>query len=282
MNNIEEILSRAQGMLVGSVAGRWTADTSMMLCLIDSLIACAGNNAQDQMQRYLDLYEESKNSPAVSALPFSNSIVAALHKFKTTGNPMSGSMDEYSSENGSLLRIAPIALYFQHCEENSAMTEAAMASQTTHAEIRCIQACELMTLILHRLINNKLGQDKGDFLRQICQDYSNYRRLLHPNIRTLLSLQFLNKPLSNIRSGEMAIPTLETALWGFYHADNFQQGADMLLGLGHEANGAAILYGQLAGAFYRLESIPARIRYSHDRSTEIESKTRILAQLIAT
>ncbi|HPG73722.1 MAG TPA: ADP-ribosylglycohydrolase family protein, partial [Bacteroidales bacterium] len=42
--------------------GRWTDDTSMALCLADSLIEQEGFDAADQMDKYIDWYRNGYNS----------------------------------------------------------------------------------------------------------------------------------------------------------------------------------------------------------------------------
>lgn len=42
--------------------GYFTDDTSMMLCLAESLIECKGFSPKDQLQRYLDWYQNGKLS----------------------------------------------------------------------------------------------------------------------------------------------------------------------------------------------------------------------------
>lgn len=46
------------GGAFGLVAGQWTDDTSMALCLAESLIACRGFDMIDQLTRYTRWYRE--------------------------------------------------------------------------------------------------------------------------------------------------------------------------------------------------------------------------------
>src|SRR5215471_2797105 len=43
-------------------AGAWTDDTSMALCLADSLIACNGLDERDLMQRFVGWWRHGQNS----------------------------------------------------------------------------------------------------------------------------------------------------------------------------------------------------------------------------
>ncbi len=48
----------AEGGPFGLKAGQWTDDTSMALCLAESLVACGTFNARDQMDRYVRWWRE--------------------------------------------------------------------------------------------------------------------------------------------------------------------------------------------------------------------------------
>ena len=52
--------------------------------------------------------------------------------------------------------------------------------------------------------------------------------------------------------------SLEAALWAFYHSTNFRDGCLLAANLGDDADTTAAIYGQLAGAYYGLEEIPAQ------------------------
>jgi len=51
---------------------------------------------------------------------------------------------------------------------------------------------------------------------------------------------------------------LEAALWAFYLTDNFKEGLLLVVNLGNDSDTTGAIYGQLAGAFYGISSIPKR------------------------
>jgi len=59
----------------GLQAGEWTDDTSMALCLAESLISCKGFDARDQMERYLRWYRDGV-FPAVRDLRGASGVLA--------------------------------------------------------------------------------------------------------------------------------------------------------------------------------------------------------------
>ena len=72
------------------------------------------------------------------------------------------------------------------------------------------------------------------------------------------------------------IDTMEAALWAFHRADSFREGVLLAVNLGHDADTTGAVYGQLAGAYYGAEGIPAEWREAvADRET-IEELARKL------
>ena len=120
--------------------GDWTDDTSMALCLAASLIESREFNATDQMERYVRWWEEGYLSSTGSCFDIGNTVADALSHFMDTGDPYSGSSDPYSAGNGSLMRLAPVPMYFadDHAE---AIDRSADSSRTTHGAEEAIDAC---------------------------------------------------------------------------------------------------------------------------------------------
>jgi ADP-ribosyl-[dinitrogen reductase] hydrolase len=87
--------------------GQWTDDTSMALCLAESLIECNGFDARDQLHRYLRWYREGHLSSTGRAFDVGGATRRALEKFERTGI-VGGETHPQSAGNGSSMRLAPI------------------------------------------------------------------------------------------------------------------------------------------------------------------------------
>lgn len=64
--------------------GQWTDDTSMALCLAESLIECKGFDQVDQLERYLRWYRESHLSSTDKCFHIGGTVRSALAKFEKT------------------------------------------------------------------------------------------------------------------------------------------------------------------------------------------------------
>jgi ADP-ribosylglycohydrolase len=127
--------------------GAWTDDTSMALCLAESLIECGGFDAADQMRRYLRWYREGHMSSTGRCFDIGNTTRAALHRFEDTGDPWCDSKDPRTAGNGSIMRLAPVVLAFA-ASPDEAIAMAARSSRTTHGARDAVDGCRYLAALL--------------------------------------------------------------------------------------------------------------------------------------
>jgi ADP-ribosyl-[dinitrogen reductase] hydrolase len=60
-----------------------------------------------------------------------------------------------------------------------------------------------------------------------------------------------------VRGSGYVVESLEAALWAFAGSESFEEGALLAVNLGDDADTTGAVYGQLAGAFYGEDTIPA-------------------------
>src|SRR5262249_1635124 len=128
-------------------AGAWTDDTSMALCLAESLIECGGFDAADQMRRYVKWYREGHLSSTGCCFDIGNATRSALEQFEETGDPWCGSKDPWTAGNGSIMRLAPVVLAFAN-SPHEAIAMAARTSQTTHGAREAVDGCRYLAALL--------------------------------------------------------------------------------------------------------------------------------------
>jgi ADP-ribosylglycohydrolase len=120
--------------------GEWTDDTSMAMCLAESLIERRGFDPHDQMTRYARWWREGHWSSNGRCFDIGITVRAALSRFRDTNDPFAGSADPRTAGNGSLMRLAPVPLRYAH-EPAAAVRLAAESSRTTHAASEAVDAC---------------------------------------------------------------------------------------------------------------------------------------------
>ena len=82
------------------MVGQWTDDTSMALCLAQSLIEQQGFDPVDQLKKYVRWCREGYLSSIDECFDIGNTTLDALMKFEETQMPYCGSTDPRSAGNG--------------------------------------------------------------------------------------------------------------------------------------------------------------------------------------
>lgn len=239
----------------GLKPGQWTDDTSMALCLADSLNVCQGFDASDQMQRYMRWYRNGLWSSTGACFDIGNTTSQALHQFERTGEPYSGSTNPKSAGNGSLMRLAPVAMVYAGVPAKLD-DFAALSSRTTHAAPTAIDACRYYAALIAGALR---GIDKESLLSAHFSLVPGQweKKPLHPEIEEVAAGSFAQRNPPRIKGSGFVVRSLEAALWAFYCTEDYRSGCLLAANLGDDADTTAAIYGQLAGAYYGLVGIPA-------------------------
>ncbi|MEQ9015740.1 MAG: ADP-ribosylglycohydrolase family protein [Marinovum algicola] len=245
--------------------GVWTDDTSMALCLADSLIARGTLEPADLMERFVAWWRNGENSPTGRCFDIGNTVRAALDRYRRTGEALAGSTDPHSAGNGSLMRLAPIALRW-HGDEETAAAMAAEQSRTTHGAPAAVDACRAYARLLVRAIN---GVTKDAVLAPW---HGADLKRLDPAVAAVLAGSWQDKPRAAIKSSGYVVHSLEAALWAVAGADDFRQAVLDAANLGDDADTVAAIAGQLAGALWGLGAIPGYWREQVAWRADIEAR----------
>ncbi|CAA9505370.1 MAG: ADP-ribosylglycohydrolase family protein [uncultured Rubrobacteraceae bacterium] len=245
--------------------GEWTDDTSMALCLAESLIERRAFDPTDQLQRYVRWYREGHMSATGECFDIGNATREALHHFESTGDPYSGSADPDRAGNGSIMRLAPVPLFYAMTATDTsgdaalrpseALDRCAESSRTTHGAPAAVDACRYLGALIIGAVS---GTTKEELLSERYAPVQKYweDHPLTPEIDTIASGSFKRKEPPEIRGRGYVVASLEAALWAFYKSHSFEQGALLAVNLGEDAGTTGAVYGQLAGAHYGEKSIP--------------------------
>ena len=226
--------------------GQWTDDTSMALCLATSLVERRGFDPIDQLERYVRWWREGYLSSTGTCFDIGSTVRSALTRFLQTHEPYPGSTDPRTAGNGSIMRLAPVVLYFARQPEQ-AIHFAAESSRTTHGAAEAIDACRYFASLILDALNDKR---KEELLREQHSAFA-------PKIAAIAAGSFKRRQPPGIRGTGYVVDSLEAALWAFHRSRDFREGALLTVNLGDDADTTGAVYGQLAGAFYGEENIPA-------------------------
>jgi len=277
-----DLRDRVRGMLLGLAAGdalghaahglpagAWSDKTAMALCLADSLVSHDGNDAEDQVQRYREWQRTGLWSSTGSCVGISAATARALAAAQWSGNPYAGSHDPAHAEAEPLARIGPAVAWF-HASPGAAIDAAVNAARVTHQAPLVLDSARFLAALLAGALS---GTGKEALL---APDFSpepgawSADALRSPVREVAAGTWRGRRPRRMLRGKFAAIAALESALTAF------DEGADLAGCLAiaaarpGDAQAAAAIVGQIAGAHYGASSLPASVRAGLARAAEIE------------
>jgi ADP-ribosyl-[dinitrogen reductase] hydrolase len=237
----------------------------MALCLAASLVEQGDFDARDQMDRYVAWMQHGYMSSTGVCFDIGVTTSAALHRYLQTQEPFSGSPEPRASSNGSLMRLAPVPMFY-YPDFAAAILHSGESSRTTHAAPECVDACRLFALLLCRAF---AGQEKAAILAPPTTDQISTR--LAPKVATIANGAYQSKTRDRIVGNGYVVNSLEAALWCFATTHSYQEAVLAATNLGDDADTTAAICGQLAGAYYGVDAIPAAWLAQVALRAEIES-----------
>ena len=239
-------------------AGAFTDDTSMALCLAASLVERGEFDPVDQLQRYLRWLREGYMSSTGRAFDVGGTCADAILRFEATGHPYCGSVDPNRAGNGSIMRLAPVPLFFAG-DPKLAVEMSAASSRTTHGAANAVDGCRYLGALIVGAVN---GATKEELLSAHYSPSPGMweRAPLANAISEIAGGSFARKNPPQIRGTGYVVHSLEAALWSLYHGRTFEEGLMLAVNLGDDADTTAAVYGQLAGALYGVTAIPEHFR----------------------
>lgn len=246
--------------------GAWSDDTAMALCLADSLLACGGFNARDQIERYVRWQQEGYLSATGRCVGITASAARALAVAQWRRQVFPGSHEPKQLDPEPLSRVAPVVmLAFANAEE--AVRLAGDAARITCQAPTVVEACRVFAAMLHAAFS---GLPKDEVLALPGAPGDREAAALRPRLRSLLRGSYRRKEAGRMRAGNTVVQALEAALWAFDRTITFRDGALLAANLGEGCDVVTAVYGQLAGAYYAVEAIPPGWRDSLARLDLIE------------
>lgn len=249
--------------------GQWTDDTAMALALADSLLHAPTLDPHDLATRFVAWWQDGAYSCTNSCFDIGITTRQALARFIRTGDPFAGSTDPHSSGNGSLMRLAPVALHALH-DPSEAERIAEAQSRITHAAHQAIEACTYFVELLREAILGEpdvlrprpwIGTDTDGLRpRRFLSDEHDVLTPMHHDgdaaIDAIARGSWRSKTRDQIRSSGYVVHTLEAALWAVGTTTTFEQALILAVNLGDDADTVGAVTGQLAGALYGASAIP--------------------------
>lgn len=238
----------------GTPPGTWSDDGAQALALLEALLDAGRVDADAIGARLLAWQSDGRYTVDGSAFGCGVQSAAAIRRMER-GVPAveAGGSDEYSNGNGSLMRVAPLALW--HKGTDAELIEAAhMQSLPTHAHPRSLVACALLVLLIRQLLDGVSEPNAAldGAVSVLTAHYAN-RPEFTDELAELLAATERHSPTG---SGYV-VDTLWSAMRAVRTGD-FEGAVCAAIGFGNDTDTTACVTGALAGAMHGVEAIPQR------------------------
>lgn len=229
--------------------GIWTDDTSMTLCLLDSLLEKKSFNPSDQLAKYNAWYKDGYMTPTGDCLDVGKTVLRAIDRYNRFRTVKSTNQREEG--NGSLMRTGAVALYQPKLEQlQETMELAVKCSYVTHGSKLAADCCSYYTKLIVHALN---ATPKSQLLSTGMTDGHQFDQRLIDGIKKYHTTDF--DELKKNDTGT-ALNTLKLALKAFNETDNFHDGLVLVVNNSKDSDTAGAVYGMLAGAYYGITNVP--------------------------
>jgi len=251
--------------------GDWTDDTSMAICLAESVVE-SGWNPRDQMKRYINWWQQGYNSVTGECFDIGGSTRKALGWFNMTEG-REYVKDKQAAGNGVLMRLGAIPMIL-HGNFHAVIASCAEESRMTHPSSQSIECSMLMGAIIDRILSGERDKMKiakfDELLSESEREYydhmfKKYDCNKNDKIESIKRAEYSGVDLgadgvsaNRITGSGYCVSTLEAAMWAFVSTDSFKEGLKKVVALGEDTDTTGAVYGQIAGAYYGLDQIPWR------------------------
>lgn len=250
--------------------GGWTDDTDMMLCILDSIVACGKVDCLDIAKRFKEWM--MNGGMGIGRHTYN---VMALGDY--TSNPQKAAEiiwkmgKKKAAANGAVMRTSVVGLL----QKNVAQC-AADISKLTHYDPRCVGSCVIASEIIHALVY----EDKMLGYEEIVQMANQYDERIVPFIELAHENDWDALELDDEKSMGYTLKTLGAALWAYWHAESYREGILKIILSGGDADTNAAVAGAILGAKFGMEQIPQEWRKGLLYNAELSNKVKLLAKTI--
>ncbi len=270
-------------------AGAWSDDTSMTLCLLESLGRLGKVDHNDIMKNFLKWMKNSEFTPTDKIFDIGITTREALFNYEDGITPLScGGEEEGNNGNGSLMRISPIALYL-YAKSGDNLTDEDLKithniSKLTHAHVRSQMGCGIYVFIAAEILAGKklidaikTGVEKA---RNFYKGQEEFKAELEIYGRIWDIEKFAKLKDYNIKSTGYVVYSLEAAIWCLLTTDNYAECVLKAVNLGGDTDTIGAISGGLAGLYYGLNNIPPEWKNELIRYKVIEDMCEMFAKRI--
>ncbi len=233
-----------------AIAGHYTDDTSMALCLATSLLENEFD-LEDQLEKYRKWLLEGYCTPfGDSAYGVGQKTLRILLN-ENHSMPVRHFEDKQAGGNGALMRTAPVALRYY---KDPKLKEYSLHSAIlTHNHEEAAWSCFAKNALISYMLQ---GYEKEALQAQYQKDHPD----TPASILELVTADYHRGEEVPLPNSGYCVDTLRIALHSFFATDSFEDAINEAIFFGGDTDTQACVTGALAGAYYGHEGIPLEWR----------------------
>ena len=254
--------------------GQWTDDTSMALCIADSLLAKGHYDSFDVMERYQRWFSKGYRSSTDRCFDIGGQVRAALFDFEHEQRVPVTAERSNRAGNGAIMRLAPVVIAgFEHREIREIVVTAGLSARETHYSVEAEAATEVFAALL---VGALLGWAPEHIMNV---GWASTGPAFDEMAARVISDDPAERASWESETSGYIVHGLRLAVHGLLDFPSFKDATLALANLGGDADTNCAIYGQLGGAFYGIEAIPASWRSTLHQGEEIDALARALVDL---
>ena len=254
--------------------GQWTDDTSMALCLADSLLAKGHYDSFDVMERYQRWFSKGYRSSTDRCFDIGGQVRAALFDFEHEQRvPVTAERSDRAG-NGAIMRLAPVVIAgFEHREIREIVATAGLSARETHYSVEAEAGTEVFAALL---VGALLGWAPEHIINV---GWASTGPAFDEMAARVISADPAERAAWEKDTSGYIVNGLRLAVHGLLDFPSFKDATLAIANMGGDADTNAAIYGQLGGAYFGIEAIPASWRSTLHQGEEIDALARALVDL---
>lgn len=244
------------------LAGTWSDDTSMTLCLAEALTEenFELNSVGKNFQKWA---HEAYWSARGEVFDIGNTTYEAINNLSNVDNAKyAGLTDVGSNGNGSLMRISPLLIISYNKSNIKRYNLTKKVSSITHGHSTSIISCFYYLEFLRQILfKHRDKYDMYQFIKPRIKHTLKFKLISTGQIKPfdrLLNGDIHKLPESDIRSDGYVLSALEASVWCLLNTESYEEAVLKAVNLGSDTDTTAAITGALAGLLYGYGNIPEK------------------------
>lgn len=227
--------------------GEYTDDTQMTLCLAESIVERGVFDVADVARRFVVWYDsQPKDIGHITRLALAE--LKRGTSWQAAGRLAHQQTGGRSAGNGSVMRCAPVALFWW-LDYERLIADSADSSRVTHWDDLACYSAAALNLIIAKLLQGRRQSAVPVAIEML--------GAMAPEVARRLA-ETEQKAKAALKPTGFVLDTLEAAVWCWQRVRTFEEALVAAVNLGGDADTIGAVCGALAGADFGLADIPSR------------------------